>query len=295
MNRKNLLSLTALLLAAVMLLVGCGSKTDPAQEDALQRVAALEQENEDLRNQVEILTDQLEALQSAVLTDWSLKATAQEDRGGAIITFTAVPASQSEEQTVSLIVTLNGFEAESVQCAADGDRYVASLELPAADGYGFFCLISTGSGNQQQIPLVTPDNGQDDDLVNLGTSLNAYCNFFVDSWKADGDKLTVESGFIQAQMPMISTGDEAVTAVKADLVFMHNGEEADRISVTLNDGEAEGSYEAAVTDAVFTLPKLEDDHQLDLVLEVQLSDGSAISYNGCSWYVNGNELNPVMG
>lgn len=295
MNRKNLVSVAALILAAALIFAGCGAAAETSEDDLLQRIATLEQENETLKNQVEVLTAQLESIQSAVLTDWTLKAVASEDRGSAVVSFTAVPATQSEGQTVSLIVTLNGFEAESVQCAPDGERYLATLELPAIDGYSYFCLITSDSGNQQQIPLVTPDNGVNDALVNLSTSLNAYCNLFVESWKVSDSKLIVESGYIQAQMPMISTGGENVTATKAELVFLQNGEELERAAVTLADSEAEGAYEAAVENAEFTLPKLEDDHQLDLVLEVQLSDGSTITFNGCSWYVNSGELNPVMG
>lgn len=296
MKRKNILSLAALMIAVCMVLCSCGSKPDPAIANYEQQIAALQQENEALKNQVEVLTNQLQSVQTAVLTDWTLTAKASADRDFAIIEFSAVPANLADGQTLNLIVTLNGFEAESIQCQPEGERYTATLELPAADGYSYYCLLMDPESNQQQqIPLVTLENGVNDSLVNLDTSLNAYCNLFIESWKAAGGKLTVEAGFAQAQLPTISTGGEDVSISKCELVFLHNGEVLGREALTLSEGESENSYESAVSGISFELPKLEEDHQFDLQLVVALSDGSEVVYNGCSWYVTGGELNPVMG
>ena len=150
-----------------------------------------------MRAQIETLTRQLESLQSAILTDWSLNALASSDRTCATITFTAVPASESEGQTLSLVVNLNGLEAESVPCTMDGSRYTATVELPAADGYSFYCLITGSTGTQQQIPLITPDNPGDGSLMDLGSSMNAYCSLFVDSWNYADGKLTLDNAFAE--------------------------------------------------------------------------------------------------
>ena len=294
MKRRNILSLIALVLVLAMVMAGCGSKTEGADTPE-QQIAALKQENEQLRSQIETLTRQLESLQSAILTDWSLNALASSDRTSATITFTAVPASESEGQTMSLVVNLNGLEAESVPCTMDGSRYTATVELPAADGYSFYCLLTGPTGTQQQIPLITPDAPGDGSLINLGSSLSAYCSLFVDKWNYNDGKLTVENAYVQAQMPVISTGGDNVTPSSAALVLLHNGQEVERRELTLNSGEGDGSFEANISNLSFTTPKLEEDHQLDLELVITLSDGSTLSYNGCSWFVTDGSLNPVMG
>ena len=294
MRRKHILSLVAVVLVLAMVMAGCGSKSADT-ETPEQQLAALRQENEQLRSQIDILTRQLESLQSAILTDWSLNALASSDRTSATITFTAVPATEAEGQTLSLIVNLNGLGAESVPCTMDGSRYTATVELPAADGYSFYCLITGSTGTQQQIPLITPDNPGDGSLMDLGSSMNAYCSLFVDSWNYADGKLTLDNAFAQAQMPKISTGGNDVTATGAALVFLHNGQELERKEVTLAEGAGAGSYEATISSLSFSTPKLEDDHQRDLQLVVTLSDGSTLTYDGCSWFVNDGALNPVMG
>lgn len=294
MKRRNILTLIALVLVLAMVMAGCGSKTEDVNTPE-QQIAALKQENEQLRSQIDTLTRQLESLQSAILTDWSLNALASSDRTAATITFTAVPASESEGQTLSLIVNLNGLEAESVPCTMDGSRYTATVELPAADGYSFYCLLTGPTGTMQQIPLITPDNPGDGSLINLGSSLSAYCSLFVDKWNYNDGKLTVENAYVQAQMPVISTGGDNMTPSSAALVFLHNGQELERKELTLNDGEGDGSFEATISGLSFATPMLEEDHQLDLQLVITLSDGSTLSYDGCSWFVADGSLNPVMG
>ena len=294
MRRKHILSLVAVVLVLAMVMAGCGSKSADT-ETPEQQLAALRQENEQLRSQIDILTRQLESLQSAILTDWSLNALASSDRTSATITFTAVPATEAEGQTLSLIVNLNGLEAESVPCTMDGSRYTATVELPAADGYSFYCLLTNAAGTKQQIPLITPDDPGDGSLVNLGSSLSAYCSLFVDKWDYSDGKLTLENAYVQAQMPIISTGGDNVTPSSATLVFLHNGQELERKELTLDAGEGDGSYEATISGLSFSTPKLEEDHHLDLELVITLSDGSTLSYDGCSWFVSDGALNPVMG
>ena len=96
-------------------------------------------------------------------------------------------------------------------------------------------------------------------------------------------------------MNIISTGGDNVTPSSATLVFLHNGQELERKELTLDTGEGEGSYEATISGLAFSTPKLEEDHQLDLELVITLSDGSSLSYDGCSWFVTDGNLNPVMG
>ena len=290
---KKLSALLALLLCAMMVLSAC-RKEDPAN-DYEQQIAALTQENAALKEQIDVLTRQLESIQNAVLTDWDLTAKAGSDRDSAVISFTAVPAVAPEGQTVSLVVMLNGFEAESVQCAPQDGTYYGTLTLPAADGYSYYCLITNPEGAQQQIPLITEDDPGDRTLIDLAASLYGYCHLMVEDWKYEDDTLTVNSGYFQAMLPMLSQDGSAVTAQKAQLVLMHNGQEVDRQDLTLTAGEAAGTFEAPISTVTFATPALEDDHQLDLVLEITLSAGGPLTNNSCSWYYIDGGLTMVVG
>ena len=292
--KKKLSALLALMLCALLVLSACG-KEGSADATLEQQVAALTQENEALKEQIDVLTRQLESIQNAVLTNWDLKATATADRNDAVITFSAVPAVAPEGQTVSLVVLLNGFEAESVQCAPEDGTYHGTLTLPAADGYSYYCLITNPDGAQQQIPLITEDNSEDRTLIDLSASLYGYCHLMVEDWKFEGTTLTVNSAFFQAKLPMLSQDGSAVTAQKAQLVLLHNVQEVSRQDLTLTAGEAEGTFEAPISAVTFTTPKLEDDHQLDLVLEITLSAGDPLTNNSCSWYYIDGGLTMVVG
>ena len=291
--KKNLSALLALLLCAMLVLSAC-QKEAPAN-DYEQQIAALTQENAALKEQVDVLTRQLESIQNAVLTDWDLTAKASSDRNSAVLSFSAGPAVAPEGQTVSLVVLLNGFEAESVQCAPQDGTYYGTLTLPAADGYSYYCLITNPDGAQQQIPLITEDNSEDRTLIDLSASLYGYCHLMVEDWTFEDGTLTVNSAFFQAMLPMLSQDDSAVTAQKAQLVLLHNGQEVDRQDLTLTAGEAEGTFEAPISAVTFTTPALEDDHQLDLVLEITLSAGDPLTNNSCSWYYIDGGLTMVVG
>lgn len=294
MNRKLISVLLVLVLCAALALTACGKNGSP-NEALEQQIAALTQENEALKEQIQVLTRQLEDIQNAVLTDWDLTATATADGSGAVISFSAVPAVIPEGQTLSLVVMLNGFEAESVQCTVADGSYHGTVTLPAADGYNYYCLITNPDGGQQQIPLVTDDNSQDRTLIDLSSSLSGYCHLMVQDWKYDSNTLSINAAYFQAMLPMISGSGSTVSAQKAQLVLMHNGQEVGRQDLTLTPGEAEGTFEAPIADITFATPALADDHQLDLVLEITLSSGNPLVNNSCSWYYIDGGLTMVVG
>ena len=291
--KKKLSALLALMLCALLALSAC--QKEAPTNDYEQQIAALTQENAALKEQIDVLTRQLESIQNAVLTDWDLSATASSDRNSAVLSFSAVPAVAPEGQTVSLVVLLNGFEAESVQCAAQDGTYYGTLTLPAADGYSYYCLITNPNGAQQQIPLITEENSEDRTLIDLSASLYGYCHLMVEDWSFEGTTLTVNSAFFQAKLPMLSQNGSAVTAQKAELVLLHNGKEVSRQALTLAAGEAEGTFESQISAITFTTPALDDDHQLDLVLEITLSAGDPLTNNSCSWYYIDGGLTMVVG
>ena len=291
--KKKFSALLALMLCALLVLTACGKDDTTAALE--QQIAALTQENAALKDQIDVLTQQLNDVQNAVLTDWDLTAVANADRSGAIISFTAVPAVVPEGQTLSLIVMRGGFEADSVLCTYEDGTYSCSLAIPAVNGYSYYCLITNPDGGQQEISLITDGITEDRTLIDLDASLSGYCHLMVEDWKFEGNTLTVNSAFFQAMLPLLSQDGSAVTAQKAELVLMHNGQEVSRQELTLAAGEAEGTLEAPISGIAFTVPALEDDHQLDLVLEISLSAGDPLRNNSCSWYYNSGELTMVVG
>ncbi len=292
--KKNIFSvlMVILMIAALMVSVtGCGAEGDASPD----RIAQLEQENAELKSQVEALTAELNNLkQHASLQTWKLTAQAWNDGNGATVSFSAVPLSYAEGQRAALSVRMGDLEAESTNCVWDGTAFTGSVELSAADGYSYYCILTSADGTQEEIVLNTPENPTDDTLVYLGSSLTAYANLIVEDWEASASSLTVKSGYVRVQMPRM-TANGPISLDKAELVLQLNGTDAERQELKLPAGEAEGSYEMALSGNAFAMPAMEDDYQLDLLLEVTLSNGNVISVSGGSWYSNNGELLLVVG
>lgn len=282
--------MTKLLLAVMIaaLMVTCTACGDAEKEQ-------LEQENAALQAQLDDLNARLEALENRTgLKDWSMTASAWSSANGATVTLTAVPGNYQSGQTALFSVRLNGQEVVSSPCDWDGTSYTGVAEVEAADGYSYYCTLVSADGTKEQIALNTPENTVDDTLVYLESSLVTYGNIIVEDWEGTEEKLTLTSGYIQVQLPRISAGG-SVDMDKAELVFQLNAEELQRKPLDLPAGEGEGSYEVAFQDISFDMPEMENDYQLDLWLEVTLTDGQVISTPGGSWYFNGSELLMVVG
>jgi len=294
--KKNLLSvlLVIVMIAALMLSVtGCGAKEDTA---SAERIAQLELENAELQAQIEELTEKLSSMnQKAALKDWTLDAEVWSDSNGATVTFSATPVSYTEGQKAALSVRMGDLEAESTNCVWDGTSFTGSVELSAADGYSYYCILMSADGSQEEIELTSPENPTNEALVYLGTNLNAYANLVVEEWEAAGNALIIKSGYIQVQMPRMAFMDMEAKASKAELVLQMNGEEIGRQEVSLQEGEGQGSYEVTLSGNQFQLKETADDYQLDLFLEVTMTGGNTISVNGGSWYSNGGELMLIVG
>lgn len=294
--------LLVLMLSSMMLLAtGCGSETEtPADDASAQRIAELEQENAALRAELDKLTADMDReanrlAMAGALEDWTLTADVWTDGNGATVTFTATPAAYVDGQRAALSVRMGDLEAESTNCVWDGTAFTGSVELSAADGYSYFCILTDTDGTQKEIDLNSPENVSDEDLVYLGTSLTSYANLVVEDWDASASALNIKSGYAQAQMPRLTADGSIPGVAKAELVLHLNGEEQSRQEITLAEGEGANSYEAAITGNSFAMPAMEDDDQLDLWLEITLTNGNVVSAVGGSWYSNGSELQLVVG
>ena len=285
----------ALLLVLMLLVSFAGCNNNTADDEYAARIAELEQENIALRKEIETLTAEITNMkQRAALQDWTLDAAAWNDGNGATVTFAATPVHYAEGQRAALSVRMGDLEAESTNCVWNGTSFVGSVELGAADGYGYYCILTSSDGSQEEIALNTPESVTNETLVYLGSNLNAYANMIVEDWESNGSNPILKSGHVQVQMPRL-TAAGSVSISKAALVLKLNEEETSRTELTLPAGEGDGSYEMTLAETSFSMPPMGDDYQLDLCLEVTLSTGNVMQTVGGSWYSNNGELLLVVG
>lgn len=290
-------ALLILMIAALMIFAaGCGSESDNTADDSAARIAELEQENAALREQLDLLTAQLDlAKENVSLQDWAMEAKAWSDGNGATVSFTASPVNYVDGMKAALSIRMGDLEAESTNCVWDGAAFTGSVELSAADGYSYYCILVNPDGSQDEIELNSPENVTNDMLVYLGSSLSSYANLVVEDWAVANSSLTLKSGYVHAQMPQLSFNDAAPEITKSSLVLKLNNEEVSRKDLALEPGEGSGSYEATLNGQSFAMPTVQDDYQLDLWLELALNTGSTVTVSGGSWYSSNGELQLVVG
>lgn len=291
MKRTRLFStiLWVLLCSVLVLsLTACGKDKD-------NQVSTTESENAQLNAEPDTETAAPDALEKAGLKAWDLSAIAWIDSNGAAVTFTGEPNAHEDGQAAQLLVQYNGEEMAAQDCTWDGSKYTATVDLEAADGYSYFCVLTSADGTMEQIVLSSPDNPTFDTLVYMQSSLTAYCNLFVADYEEKDGKMNITSGYVQVQLPQISADGSKIAFEGAELVVQLNGEALETQKLDLPQGEGAGSYESALTSVSFKMPEMKDDYQLDLNLVVKLSDGSTITANGGSWFYNNGKLNMVVG
>ena len=297
--KKKFFSTALLMLMIVALMVfaaGCGSEPDNAADDSAARIAELEQENAALRDQLNLLTPELDRVQQkASLQDWAMEAKAWSDGNGATVSFTASPFNYVDGMKAALSIRMGDLEAESTNCVWDGAAFTGSVELSAADGYSYYCILINPDGSQDEIELNSPENVTNDMLVYLGSSLSSYANLVVEDWAAANASLTLKSGYVHAQMPQLTFNDAAPEITESSLVLKLNNEEVSRKDLALEPGEGNGSYEATLNGLSFAMPAMQDDYQLDLWLELALSTGNTVTVSGGSWYSSNGQLQLVVG
>lgn len=273
MKKKTLLVLLAL--ALVLTVCGCGQNNQrpTGSSDPTSEVKPLD----------------------VSLASFGLSTNTWSSPNGATVNLTAIPSSHTDGQTARFIVRLGQTEEANVPCEWDGTEYTASADLNAADGYGYYVVITAADGAQREIAVNTPDNPYDESLVNLAASLDSYCTVTVDDSNGADGSLNILSGSVLVQLPLITDGGQSVTCAEAVLILSRNGEEINRMALTLTPAEIPGSYEQALTDLSFPLPDLSDGQELSLRAEVTLSNGQSMIAPGGTWLYNGGTLEASVG
>ena len=280
----------SLLMAVLMLtaLTACGGDSD--------RIAQLEAENAALKAQVADLTAQLEASgASAGLSDWSFTAYAWSSSNGANVTFTGTPIRYVESQTAEFSAWLEGELVATTPCEWNGAAFVGDLDLNAADGYCYYCTVTGPNGASTEVELNTPKNTTNEDLVNMETALTSYCAMMVEESKTEGSSLTLSAGYAQVQLPRIGLTSDPVSIGSAQLILESDGKEIARCDLTMVSGESADRYAAEIAGTQFTVPVLENDQQMDIRMEVTLTDGQVLKASGGSWFCADGELYLVVG
>lgn len=114
-----------------------------------------------------------------------------------------------------------------------------------------------------------------------------YATLSIESWNANGDTFTV-SGY--AFVGLFSD-----TLANAQLELRRGEILLQSVPLTLELGEAENVYEAAIADISFPIPQLNADEELQLWLVVSPTSSAPLSAYGAGWYMEAGSLMLVAG
>lgn len=271
MKRTRML---AMLLILALALCACG-KSEPAATEAPTVEAA--------------------AVIPLSLTDWSLSASTWSSPNGATVHITATPNRYSEGQSAAFIVRLEGEEAANTPCDWDGTHYTASADLNAADGYCYYVVLTDTNGAVTEVSVNTPTDTRDEALINMEDALNAYCTIVVEQSTVENSQLILTSGDIQVQAPRITNDGNTITWESALLNLTLDGENIGKKELTLEDTDDNGFYTLTISNITFDLPEMEADQQIQLSLDVTLSNGQTLTAPGGIWYYNNEALMNAVG
>lgn len=145
---------------------------------------------------------------------------------------------------------------------------------------------------QSQIDKLTTRMGAATEVTTYPAS-SAYCNLIVESYTAKEVHLVIDTAYVQVQLPQVTAS--AASIRRAELVLRLGDKELYQQEITLNPGESEGGYEQTLTNLTLPLPELGPEDQLDLTLEITLTDGQSLRSACASWFLSEGELYLIAG
>ena len=277
------MTILAVILVLVMALTACGGEKAPeTTATAAPTVAAVPAET-------------AASSQPLTLTDWNLGVSTWSSPNGATVHLSATPSSYAEGQSAEFIIRLEGDDVFTAPCQWDGTSYTADADLNAANGYCYYVNITAADGTVTEVAVNTPAEPTDEALINMEAALTSYCNLIVEESEITNNKLNLTNCNIQVQVPVITNDGAAITCQNAVLTLNLGAEEIAQAEVTLEATETAGLFEKAISGMTFDIPALDGDQQLELVLNVTLSNGQELTAYGSSWVADEGNLLPVVG
>ena len=277
------MTILAVILVLVMALTACGGEKAPeTTATAAPTVAAVPAET-------------AASSQPLTLTDWNLGVSTWSSPNGATVHLSATPSSYAEGQSAEFIIRLEGDDVFTAPCQWDGTSYTADADLNAANGYCYYVNITAADGTVTEVAVNTPAEPTDEVLINMEAALTSYCNLIVEESEITNNKLNLTNCNIQVQVPVITNDGAAITCQNAVLTLNLGAEEIAQAEVTLEATETAGLFEKAISGMTFDIPALDGDQQLELVLNVTLSNGQELTAYGSSWVTDEGNLLPVVG
>ena len=179
MKNNTFTAILAVMLAVALMLsfTACGSKEAPETAAPTEATAA---------KPLPTVSGQ-----TGELANFTMTATAWSSSNGATITFAATPENHEDGQSAIVLARLEGEEADRVECNWDGKSYTAELDLNAADGYFYYCVLVAPDGTEKEVDINTPDNMASPELISLATALESYCTMTLNESKVEGDSLSI--------------------------------------------------------------------------------------------------------
>ena len=280
----------ALVLSIAALALSLFTAVQVSQNSDAALIDALMEQNDQLQAQIDALTQSgsiilPEATTPATPVSATLSAEMWDNGKGADVTLTM----EDPGEPALLRIMLDDEVVTEVSCQPDGDRLTASVRVLAANGYSYILVIGSEART-----LASPEEPAYPELVYLTDALSAYCNLVVGEWSHRNGFLTLQTCYAQVQTPRFSDND-ALTCEKAFLVLKRQDTLLAQYPIPLLPGDGAGSYETTVNNATFKLPQMEVGQQVDLWLEVTLSDGQALRHCAATWFATTAGISMVAG
>ena len=276
------MAILAVILVLVIALTACGKEEAP-ETTTVPTVAAT------------VPAETTVSAQPLTLTDCVLGASTWSSPNGATVHLTATPSTYADGQTADFVVRLESDDVITVACQWDGTNYTADADLNAANGYCYYVILTAADGTVTEVAVNTPAEPTDEALINMEAALTSYCNLIVEESDITDNKLTLTNGKAQVQVPVITDDGAVITCQQAVLTLNLDAEEVAKAEVTLEATETNGLFEAAISGMTFDVPAMEGEQQLELFLNVTLTNGQEMTAFGSSWVSGDGSLLPVVG
>lgn len=265
MKRNSLFTLIAVILALSLCLCACGKKEKVLDDGPM------------------------------ALTGWTLTPKTWSSPNGATVCLSAEVNHVDETVAAEFVVRQGDADVCNAQCTWKDGKLIAEAELNAADGYSYFVVLTPLDGaTPTEVALNTTESPVSTSLTNLASALNSYCNVIVEDSEIAGSTLTITAGSVEIQVPQITDDGKDITCQEVSLVLTMDGEELTRVSVDPQASEVPGGFEADLSGTSFTIPAMEQEGQIVMMLHVKLSNGQELTTEGASWtYMDGQMVSTV--